>query len=260
MASRRRAQTTRTTATRMAFLNAPFIFDGISILAVWPKKRRHHTPRADRFPSYAIVAFADKFCRLQSQSEEFLMAFGMYAASVPVYQRQLAAISKVLEKGSAWAAAKKVDEAVIMGTRMIPDMLPFSRQVQIACASPRKAWPAWPASRCRRRRRTPRSCSPSCARIDAVLAFIKSFKPEQIDGSEGREITLTIGGNPLSSRARNISRLSRCRTSISIAPRPTQSCVSPASKSGNGISSAASEVSVHKPAPPIRLACPRHSV
>src|SRR3954465_4549720 len=61
------------------------------------------------------------------------MAFGMYAASVPIYQRQLAAISKVLEKGSAWAAAKKVDEAVIMGTRMIPDMLPFNRQVQIAC-------------------------------------------------------------------------------------------------------------------------------
>ena len=57
------------------------------------------------------------------------MAFGMYAASVPIYQHQLGAISKVLEKGSAWAAAKKVDEAVIMGTRMIPDMLPFSRQV-----------------------------------------------------------------------------------------------------------------------------------
>jgi len=41
------------------------------------------------------------------------MAFGMYAASVPVYQRQLGAIAKVLEKGSAWAASKKVDEAVL---------------------------------------------------------------------------------------------------------------------------------------------------
>ena len=38
------------------------------------------------------------------------MAFGMYAASVPVYQRQLGAISKVLEKGTAWAAGRKVDE------------------------------------------------------------------------------------------------------------------------------------------------------
>ena len=45
------------------------------------------------------------------------MALGMYAASVPVFQRQLGALSKILEKGSAWAAAKKVDEAVLGGTR-----------------------------------------------------------------------------------------------------------------------------------------------
>ncbi|HMK00767.1 MAG TPA: DUF1993 family protein, partial [Reyranella sp.] len=61
------------------------------------------------------------------------MALGMYAASVPVFQRQLGALSKVLEKGSAWAAAKKVDEAVLGGTRLIPDMLPLTRQVQLAC-------------------------------------------------------------------------------------------------------------------------------
>jgi len=34
--------------------------------------------------------------------------------------------------GAAWAAGKKVDEAVLLGTRLIPDMLPFSRQVQLA--------------------------------------------------------------------------------------------------------------------------------
>ena len=61
------------------------------------------------------------------------MALGMYAASVPVFQRQLGALSKVLEKGSAWAAAKKVDEAVLGGTRLIPDMLPLIRQVHLAC-------------------------------------------------------------------------------------------------------------------------------
>ena len=60
------------------------------------------------------------------------MALGMYAASIPVYQRQLGALSKILEKGSAWAAAKKVDEAVLGATRLTPDMLPLTRQVQIA--------------------------------------------------------------------------------------------------------------------------------
>ena len=126
------------------------------------------------------------------------MAFGMYGASVPVYQRQLGAISKVLEKGSAWATARKVDEAVIMGTRMIPDMLPFSRQVQIACrfaeeSAARLADAEVP--------KAPDNAEKTLAelrtRIAAVLDYLKGFKPGQIDGSEGREITLTIGGNPM---------------------------------------------------------------
>src|SRR5215204_777045 len=126
------------------------------------------------------------------------MAFGMYAASIPVYQRQLTAISKVLEKGSAWAAAKKVDEAVIMGTRMIPDMLPFSRQVQIACrfaeeSSARLAGAEVPKAP----ENAEKNFGELRTRIAAVLAHLKAFKPEQINGSEAREINLTIGGNPM---------------------------------------------------------------
>ncbi len=126
------------------------------------------------------------------------MAFGMYAASVPVYQRQLGALSKVLEKGSAWAAARKVDQAVLMGTRMIPDMLPFSRQVQIACrfaeeSAARLAGAEVP--------KAPENAEKNLAelrgRIAAVLETLKAYKPAQIDGSESRPIELTIGGNPM---------------------------------------------------------------
>lgn len=126
------------------------------------------------------------------------MAFGMYAASVPVYQRQLGALSKVLEKSSAWAAARKVDEAVLMGTRMIPDMLPFSRQVQIACrfaeeSAARLAGAEVP--------KAPENAEKNLAelrgRIATVLETLKAYKPAQIDGSESRPIELTIGGNPM---------------------------------------------------------------
>ena len=79
-----------------------------------------------------------------------------------------------------------------------------------------------------------------CDRIAAVLTYIKGFKPEQIDGSEGREIVLTIAGNPLKLTGEQyLLHFATARTSISTAPPPTQSCVSAASKSGNGISSAA---------------------
>jgi hypothetical protein len=126
------------------------------------------------------------------------MSFGMYAASVPVYQRQLNAISRVLDKGAAWAAAKKVDDAVLLGTRMTPDMLPFSRQVQIACRFAEESVarlagveiPKAPEN-------AEKTVAELKARIAAVLAYIGGFTPAQIDGSEGREVVLTVGGNPL---------------------------------------------------------------
>lgn len=126
------------------------------------------------------------------------MAFGMYAASVPVYQRQLTAISKVLDKAIAWAAARKVDETVLLGTRMIPDMLPFSRQVQIACrfaeeSTARLAGAEVPKAP----ENAEKNLTELKARIAAVLASVGGYKPEQIDGSEDKETTITIAGNPL---------------------------------------------------------------
>ena len=102
------------------------------------------------------------------------MSLGMYAASVPVYQRQLGA------------------------TRLIPDMLPLTRQVQLACRFAEES-PARLAGI--EAPKAPENAEKTLAelrgRIDAVLAHLKGFKPEQIDGSEGREIVLNIGGNPL---------------------------------------------------------------
>ena len=129
------------------------------------------------------------------------MAIGMYVASIPVYQRQLGAISKILEKGSAWAAARKVDEAVLGATRLIPDMLPLTRQVQIACrfaeeSAARLAGVEVPKAP----ENGEKTLGELRARIAAVLAYLKGMKPEQIDGSEGREVVLTIAGNHLRHR------------------------------------------------------------
>src|SRR5258707_10251638 len=111
------------------------------------------------------------------------MSLGMYAASVPVYQRQLGAISKILDKGSAWAAAKKVDEAVLGATRLTPDMHPLSRQVQFVCrhaeeSTARLAGVEAP--------KAPENAEKTLAelrtRIEAVQAYLKGFTAAQIDG------------------------------------------------------------------------------
>jgi hypothetical protein len=126
------------------------------------------------------------------------MAIGMYSASVPVYQRQLGAISNVLDKASAWATAKKVDEAVLGATRLTPDMFPLTRQVQIACrfaeeSTSRLAGTEVPKAP----ENAEKTLGELRARISAVLDHLKSFKPAQLDGSENREIVLSIGGNEL---------------------------------------------------------------
>ena len=126
------------------------------------------------------------------------MAIGMYSASVPVYQRQLGAISNVLDKASAWATAKKVDEAVLGATRLTPDMFPLTRQVQIACrfaeeSTSRLAGTEVPKAP----ENKEKTLGELRTRIAAVLDHLKSFRPAQLDGSENREIVLSIGGNEL---------------------------------------------------------------
>src|SRR5215204_5715627 len=67
------------------------------------------------------------------QVEEIPMPLSMYQASVPVFVQVLTALSKVLDKAEAHAAAKKIDPAVLLGCRLAPDMFPLVRQVQTTC-------------------------------------------------------------------------------------------------------------------------------
>ena len=79
------------------------------------------------------------------------MALSMYQASVPIFIKTLGNLSAILDKAAVYVAAKKVDQSVLLGYRIAPDMLAMVRQVQIACdfakgASARLAGlevPAW---------------------------------------------------------------------------------------------------------------------
>lgn len=61
------------------------------------------------------------------------MAVSMHDISVDVFSRMLSNLADVLDKAAAYAAEKKFDGAVLVGSRLAPDMFPLSRQVQIAC-------------------------------------------------------------------------------------------------------------------------------
>jgi hypothetical protein len=58
------------------------------------------------------------------------MSSSLSAASISVFEIGLNALSSVLDKAEAFAAAKKVDPAVLLHTRLSPDMFDLTRQVQ----------------------------------------------------------------------------------------------------------------------------------
>ena len=120
------------------------------------------------------------------------MSITMYRASIPVFQKMLTNLSGILTKAAAYAEDRKIDPAVLLATRLFPDMFPLIRQVQITTdfaksAAARLAGtpiPSFPD--------TELSFDDLQKRIEAVQAFLASLTSEQIDGSEGRKISFKI--------------------------------------------------------------------
>ncbi len=123
------------------------------------------------------------------------MALSMYQASIPVFVRNLNNLSTILDKAVAHADAKKIDHAALLHFRLFPDMLNFIKQIQIATDFAKGAAARLAGVEVPKYEDTETSFADLKARIEKTMAFIKSFTPAQIDGSEEREINLTIGGH-----------------------------------------------------------------
>jgi hypothetical protein len=116
----------------------------------------------------------------------------MYQASVPVFHHQLGCLIEILKKGAAHAAARKIDPAILVGARLYPDMLPLSKQAQIATDTAKGATarlagvdaPVFPD--------TETSLEELADRCVAARAFLDSVSAEQVDGSEEKIVTLAM--------------------------------------------------------------------
>jgi hypothetical protein len=127
------------------------------------------------------------------------MSISMYQASVPVFLQMLSGLSKNLKKAEDHAAAKKIDPAAYLGTRLFPDMLNFVKQVQLSTDFAKGAGARLAGIEVPKYPDTEASFEELQERIAKTVTFLKTLTPKQIDGSEEREITLTIGGKPVTS-------------------------------------------------------------
>jgi uncharacterized protein len=118
------------------------------------------------------------------------MTLSLYQAAVPVFIRALGNLVHVLKKGEEHAKAKSVTDEVLLQTRLIPDMLPLVRQVQIACDMGTRGTARLAGVEPMPFEDNETTLEQVYSRIDRALEYIKTFKPEQIDGSEARTIVL----------------------------------------------------------------------
>jgi hypothetical protein len=116
----------------------------------------------------------------------------MYLASVPPIIRSLINLRSILEKAVTYAEAKKIDPSVLINARLYPDMLPLSRQVQIATDVAKGAVSRLAGLEPPKYEDNESTFPELLARLDKTIALLESFKPEQMDGSEDKTIMLPM--------------------------------------------------------------------
>jgi uncharacterized protein len=121
----------------------------------------------------------------------------MHALVVPPMDRTLGALASILTKAEAHCAARNIKPEALLNFRLFPDMLPFTKQVQLACDF---------AARCAARLagETPQSFADTettfaelQARIAAARAYMASFPASAYVDAATRVITFKAGGQDM---------------------------------------------------------------
>jgi hypothetical protein len=120
------------------------------------------------------------------------MTLSMHQASIPVFLRALDNLRHVLQKGEAFAIEKGFEPDLLLQQRLIVDMLPLVRQVQIATDMAKNGSFRLAGIDPPKFEDDETTFAQLYARIDRAVALIRGLEPEQIDGSEARAITLQM--------------------------------------------------------------------
>lgn len=125
------------------------------------------------------------------------MTLSMYQASVPVATRALVNLAAVLKKGHALAQAKHVEDITLLQTRLVPDMLPLVKQVQIACDMATRGVARLAGVEPALFEDNETTFDQLQDRIARAIAYVKGFTPAQLDGSETRAVHLKLRSGEL---------------------------------------------------------------
>lgn len=125
------------------------------------------------------------------------MSMSLYDVSIPVLKLGLTNLSAVLDKGAAHGEARKVGPDTFPNARLIIDMFPLKRQVQIACDTAKGAAARLAGVETPKHEDNEATFAELKARIAKTVDFVGSIRPAQLAGAETREVVLEFPNQTL---------------------------------------------------------------
>ncbi len=129
------------------------------------------------------------------------METNLYTMTVEPFSKKLEALKELLGKVDSHAASKQLEwhpaglqEDALLQSRLISDQFPFVRQIQVACDNAKNGVARLAEIEAPKMEDNEKTIAELQARIDKTLAFLKTVKPEQVNGKEGIRIALPYWG------------------------------------------------------------------
>ena len=114
-------------------------------------------------------------------------------STVPAYLQILGSLSGLLTKAEAHCKAKNIQPEVLLGSRLYPDMLPLSRQIQLATDFATRGCARVTHSEVPQTPDTEKTFEDLRQRLAKTIDYVKSFKPAQFEGADTKDVTFPMG-------------------------------------------------------------------
>jgi hypothetical protein len=116
-----------------------------------------------------------------------------YDAAVPAYLQMLNSLTGLLTKAEAHCSARNIQPDVLLGSRLYPDMLPFSKQIQLACDFATKGCARLTHSEVPSTPDNEKTFEELKQRLAKAIDTVKSYKPAQFEGADAKNVTFPAG-------------------------------------------------------------------
>ncbi|MBN9146607.1 MULTISPECIES: DUF1993 family protein [unclassified Nitrobacter] len=116
-----------------------------------------------------------------------------YDSAAPAFLQTLGALSEILKKAEAHASARKIAPEALLTARLYPDMLPLTRQIQIACDFAVKTSARLSGSEVPSTPDTEKTFDDLQQRVAKAMDYVNGIAPAKFEGADGRDVTFPAG-------------------------------------------------------------------